>query len=260
MKRIYVILLTLLGCILVTLGLSVLFLKSGRIQTAAVRLATDELSRGLNTQVSIGSVQYDFPMRITLKDIYIEDQQQDTLLYIKDFYTRFSPLALRNQHLRFPAIELDTIRANIYQLPSGDYNYQFLIDAFASQDTTKFLIDAFASQDTTTKPFNLHVELRHIKLANAHLTFDTIDVQLPTANLALHHLCADSLDAEIHNLTSTVNVTSNSIPFEPTSISCRQGTITTSSSSMPLLRKTLLRTSTIMPTPYWWLLTSSMHK
>ena len=103
MKRIYAILLTLLGCILVTLGLSVLFLKSGRIQTAAVRLATDELSRGLNANISIGSVQYDFPMRITLKDLYVEDQQQDTLLYIKDFYTRFSPLALRRQHLRFPA-------------------------------------------------------------------------------------------------------------------------------------------------------------
>ena len=85
MKRIYAILLTLFGCILVTLGLSVLLLKSGRIQTAAVRLATDELSRGLNTNISIGSVQYDFPMRITLKDIYIEDLQQDTLLYIKDF-------------------------------------------------------------------------------------------------------------------------------------------------------------------------------
>ena len=184
---------------LVTLGLSVLFLKSGRIQTAAVRLATDEMSRGLKTNVSIGSVQYDFPMRITLKDIYIEDQQQDTLLYIKDFYTRFSPLALRNQHLRFPAIELETVRANIYQLPSGEYNYQFLLDAFASQDTTK-------------KPFNMHVELRHIKLADTHLTFDTLDVLLPTANLALHHFCLDSLDAEIHNLTSTVSVTTNNNP------------------------------------------------
>lgn len=223
MKRIYVILLTLLGCILVTLGLSVLFLKSGRIQTAAVRLATDELSRGLNTQVSIGSVQYDFPMRITLKDIYIEDQQKDTLLYIKDFYTRFSPLALRNQHLRFPAIELNTIRANIYQLPSGDYNYQFLIDAFASQDTT-------------TKPFDLHVELRHIKLANAHFTFDTVDVVMPTANLALHHLCMDSLDAEIHNLTSTVNVTSNSNPpLQVDNISARV-IATRTSVSLPILR------------------------
>ena len=168
MKRIYVILLTLLACILVTLGLSILILKSGRVQTAAVKFATEELSRSLNTNVSIGSVQYNFPMRITLKDLYIEDQQQDTLLYIKDFYTRFSPLALRSQYLRFPAIELETIRANVYQLPSGEYNY-------------KFLIDAFASRDTSMSAFDMHVELRHIKLADAHLSIDSLDILLPDA-------------------------------------------------------------------------------
>ena len=196
MKRIYVILLTLLGCLLVTLGLSVLFLKSGRIQTAVVRLATDELSRNFNSTVSIGSVQYDFPMRITLKDLYIEDQQKDTLLYIKDFYTRFSPLALRGQHLRFPTIELSTIRANIYRLPDGNYNYQFLADALASKDTTK-------------SAFNLHVELRKIELSDVHARFDSLDIAVPTASLSLHHFCLDSLDAEIHHLTTTVNVTTN---------------------------------------------------
>ena len=83
--------------------MSLLFLKSGRIQTAAVRLATDELSRGFNTNISIGSVKYDFPVRITLKDIYIEDQQRDTLLYITDFYTRFSPLAVTSAAPARPA-------------------------------------------------------------------------------------------------------------------------------------------------------------
>lgn len=199
MKRIYAILLTLLGCILVTLGLSVLFLKSGRIQTAAVRLATDELSRGLNANISIGSVQYDFPMRITLKDLYVEDQQQDTLLYIKDFYTRFSPLALRRQHLRFPAIELSTVRANVYQLPSGKYNYEFLLDALASKDTTK-------------SNFDFHVELRRIQLTDVRARYDSFDIQMPKAALALHHLCLDSLDAEIHQLTAAVNITTNSNP------------------------------------------------
>ena len=196
MKRIYVILLTLLGCILVTLGLSVLFLKSGRIQTAAVRLATDELSRGLKTNISIGSVQYDFPMRITLKDIYIEDQQRDTLLYIKDFYTHFSPMALRNQHLCFPSIELGTVRANVYQLPSGKYNYEFLVDAFASRDTTQ-------------SSFDLHVELRQIQLANVRARVDSLELTIPSAKMALHHLCGDSLDAEIQSLAATAFVTTN---------------------------------------------------
>lgn len=202
MKRIYVILLTLFGCLLVTLGLSVLFLKSGRIQTAAVRLATDELSRGLNTTISIGSVQYDFPMRLTIKDLYVEDQQQDTLLYIKNLYTRFSPLALRSQHLRFPAIELSTVRANIYQLPSGRYNYEFIADAFASQDTAK-------------STFDMHVELRQIQLSDIHARVDSLDLNIPSAKMALHHLCGDSLNAEVQSLAATAFITTNNnVPLQ----------------------------------------------
>ncbi len=191
MKKLGIILLTLFVCMLVTLSLGVLFLHSGRIQTAAVRLATDELSRGLNTTVRIGSVQYEFPMRITLKDLYIEDQQRDTLLYIKDFYTRFSPLALAEKDLRFPTIDLQTVRANVYRLPSGEYNYMFLVRAFASEDTV-------------SKPFMMDVQLRNIHLADVKARYDTFLFDVPEASLSLHHLSKDSLDAEIQQLAVKV--------------------------------------------------------
>ena len=166
MRRIWVILLTLAGCVLVTLGLAVGFLYSGRVQTAAVRFATEELSRGLNTTVSIGSVQYQFPMRITLNDIYIEDQQRDTLLYVKQLYTRFSPLALSEKQLRFPSIDLDCVRADVHQLPNGEYNYMFLVRAFASQDTTQ-------------TPLNIDIQLRHIHLQDVKAKYDTFAFDVP---------------------------------------------------------------------------------
>ena len=186
--------LTLLGCVLVTAGLAVGFLYSGKVQTAAVKLATDELSRGLNTTVRVGAVQYQFPMRITLSDIYIEDQKRDTLLYVKQLYTRFSPLALAEKELRFPSIDLDGVRADVHRLPNGEYNYMFLVRAFASNDTVK-------------KPLNIDIQLRDIHLHDVQAKYDTFAFEVPEASLSLHHLSKDSLDAEIRQLAVSVAMT-----------------------------------------------------
>jgi len=191
LKKLGIILLTLFVCMLLTLSMGVLFLHSGKLQTAAVQLAADELSRGLNTNVRIGGVQYQFPMRITLNDLYIEDQQQDTLLYIKDLYTRFSPLALAQKDLRFPTIDLSTIRANVYRTSSGEYNYMFLVRAFASNDTV-------------SKPFALDVQLHNIHLQDIKARYDSFLFDVPEASLALHHLSKDSLDAEIRQLAMNI--------------------------------------------------------
>ena len=194
MRNVWVILLTLAACVLVTLGLAVGFLYSGKVQTAAVRFATDELSRGLQTNVSIGAVQYQFPMRITLNDIYIEDQQRDTLLYVKQLYTRFSPLALSEKQLRFPNIDLDGVLADVHRLPNGEYNYMFLVRAFASEDTTK-------------TPLNLDIQLRNIHLHDVRARYDTFAFDVPEAALSLHHLTKDSIDAQIHQLAVSVSMT-----------------------------------------------------
>ena len=194
MRNVWVILLTLTCCVLITIGAAVAFLYSGKAQTAAVRFATEELSRGLKTNVRIGAVQYQFPMRITLNDIYIEDQQRDTLLYIKQLYTRFSPLALQQNELRFPNIDLDCVRADVHRLPNGEYNYMFLVRAFASKDTTK-------------RPLNLDIQLHDIHLHDVQARYDTFAFNVPEASLSLHHLSKDSLDAEIKELAVSVGMT-----------------------------------------------------
>ena len=154
----------------------------------------DELSRGLSTNVQIGAVQYQFPMRLTLNDIYIEDQQRDTLLYIKQLYTRFSPLSLTENKLCFPCIDLEGVRADVHRQRNGEYNYMFLVRAFASNDTTK-------------SPMKMDVQLRNIHLHEVQARYDTFAFDVPEASLALHHLSKDRLDAEIKQLAVGVSMT-----------------------------------------------------
>ncbi len=194
MKKIWVILLILAGCILVIVGLVVGFLSSSKIQTYAAQKATEKLSESLNTTVHIGTVQYQFPMRITLNDIYIEDRQQDTLLYVRQLYTRFSPLALAEKTLRFPTINIDGVRADVHQLPSGEYNHTFLLEAFASEDTTK-------------TPLSMNIVLKNIHLQDIQAKYDTFSFYVPESSLSLHHLSKDSLDAEIRQLAVSLTMT-----------------------------------------------------
>ena len=81
MKRVLYILGAVLAGILVICVAFVAALMSDTVETAAVRLATEELSRSLGTKAQVGAVEYHFPARVALYDVYIEDQQQDTLLY-----------------------------------------------------------------------------------------------------------------------------------------------------------------------------------
>ena len=79
-------LLYILGVLLVSLtlvgGMVVGALMSDDVETAAVQLATKELSKILGTDAHVGAVEYRFPAKIAFKDIYLADQQGDTLGYI----------------------------------------------------------------------------------------------------------------------------------------------------------------------------------
>lgn len=75
MKRLLYILGVFLTALLLVLGMLVCVLMSDKVETAVVQLATEELSRGLGTQATIGTVSYHFPARLRVKDVYIEDQQ-----------------------------------------------------------------------------------------------------------------------------------------------------------------------------------------
>ena len=75
MRRVLYIVAVLLVSLLLVGGMLVAVLMSPRVETAAVRLVTAELSRNLGTKIQVGSVEYQFPARLTLSDVLVEDQQ-----------------------------------------------------------------------------------------------------------------------------------------------------------------------------------------
>jgi translocation and assembly module TamB len=100
--------------------------------------ATSWLSGKLKTKVEIGKIYIGFPKNIVLEDVYVEDRQKDTLLYGGKLKADIAMLELLHSEVEVSRIQISDLTAKVSRvLPDTIYNFQFIIDAFASKDTVK---------------------------------------------------------------------------------------------------------------------------
>ena len=202
MKRFLYILGVLLVSLLLVGVMLVGVLMSDKVETAAVRLATAELSRALGTEASVGAVEYRFPARLAFHDVYLEDKQGDTLSYIGELYAHFSPLALRHNEIRFSHVRLTDVVADIHRLPDSTWNYSFLVEAFRTQPRE-------------SKPLRSLISVRDIRLENIRLKYEDYELYLSRSTMDLHHLSEQAIDAEIRELAATIHHTPYTIHQSP---------------------------------------------
>lgn len=129
-----IILLALLGLFL----LLVFLLQFPKIQTAVTNQVTKSLSKSLNTKVQIDRVDLDFFKTGVLENIYIEDQQQDTLLYADRLATNIGVFSLFQRNIFLNSVELTGAKIKLNRpVSDSTFNFAFLVDAFQPEpDTT----------------------------------------------------------------------------------------------------------------------------
>ena len=192
MKRFLYIVAVLLVSMLLVGGILVAVLSSSQVETAAVRLVTAEFSRAFGTHAQVGSVEYRFPARIAVRDIYIEDKQRDTMLYVGELYAHFSPLALRNGEIRFSHARLSNVNANLYQLPDSTWNYAFILSAFQAQE----------KQDSS--PFSGILTVKDVQFDAIRVRYGAYVYEVPHAEMDLHHLSMSLIDAQITEMRARI--------------------------------------------------------
>lgn len=122
-----------------------MLVNSPRVQErVSVTLAT-ELENQIGTRVSLGGVRWLFPTDIIVDSISIDDQEGEKLLSIPHIAAKieWKPLLktwARGENLRISVRNIRIFRPhfNIYRNSSDStFNYQFLVDAFASKKEQK---------------------------------------------------------------------------------------------------------------------------
>ena len=153
------------GIILLLLLLLCGLLTLPSVQTSITQKVTDELKSRFGVDISVGYVGINFKGNVVMEDLYLPDCNKDTLAYIKRLEAGFNPaIVWSDSKLTLSKVDLDSFK--IYVSSNADvYNFEYLIDAFSSTDTT----------DVDTTPSKFDMELSDISLKRGILKYDIID-------------------------------------------------------------------------------------
>ena len=108
------------------------------VQKRTAIIALNRLKPKLDTEMGLSGIRIRLFNRIELRGLYINDRQNDTLLYIHRLTAQFSGRDLLQHHVSVHRLQLDDFSVNIYRdsLHTSP-NFQFIIDAFSRKpDTT----------------------------------------------------------------------------------------------------------------------------
>ena len=142
MKRILLLTLKIFGGIVIFLLVLLIggavALNNSSVQNKMVDYATEMLQEKLNTKVSIDSVSVNFlRQKASIKGLYVEDQQQRTLLQAERLGVEFDLWDLLQNKVEISEAHLEGVKARLYHPKDSVANYQFVIDAFKKDKTKK---------------------------------------------------------------------------------------------------------------------------
>lgn len=173
------------------------------IQKRLSVLAAQELSRIMQTEVSIGNIDLGLLNRIIIQNVYLEDKSGQELLKVARLSAKIELSPLLHGRIRISSIQLFGLNAHLNrQTPESKPNFQFILDAFASKDTVK-------------KKSNIDLRINSVLIRRGQIYYDLLSaaqtpgrfntnhlgIQNFSATLSLKALTPDSLNAQIKRLS-----------------------------------------------------------
>ncbi len=120
--------------ILIALIVFAFAIRTAPVQTYLAKKATEFLTKELGTTVSIEKVDIVFVDRVDLKGVLLMDEQNDTIANIHSLLVNVSGIGAFSNKIHIDEATLDggVVKINRDSL-TGDYNYWFIEDYFASE-------------------------------------------------------------------------------------------------------------------------------
>ncbi|AKH93479.1 translocation/assembly module TamB domain-containing protein [Elizabethkingia anophelis] len=117
------------------------------------------LENKIKTKVSLEKVYVAFPNNLKLQNLYLKGQDVDTLLAVRKLDVGLNMMKLMSSTADITSVDLEGINANVVRNPEGKFNFDYIINAFATSD----------KEESSSKPFI--ISLNKIKLKDIGVTF-----------------------------------------------------------------------------------------
>lgn len=114
----------------------VILINLSPVQNFVAQKAVNYLSEKLGTKVSLKHIRIDLLNSATLEGLYIEDKSKDTLLYAGEAQLKITDWFFLKKKPVISYVGLKNAFVNLRRKRTSDqWNYQFVIDAFAGKST-----------------------------------------------------------------------------------------------------------------------------
>jgi TamB, inner membrane protein subunit of TAM complex len=166
-----------LSLLLIVVGILV-FINTNSGKKVVKNKVEKYLSNKLHSTVSIGNVDYSLPKWLEIKNVYIEDQKKDTLLFGEELSVDVDMIKLIKGNTDINKIFLKNIAIHVSRSENDTlFNYQFILDAF-----------------TGNKKTTINKDTAEMKLTLSKLIFDNVNLTFKDS------LIGNNFNASIKNL------------------------------------------------------------
>ena len=166
-----------------------LLLDIPAVQNFVAHKAAEFASEKLDTRVSIDRLNVELPNKINLYDFYVEDYQQDTLLYVGHLRTNLKSV---RGGIYFGAAFAEKAKLYIVEAPSGDMNIKEVADRISKnrENRKNFRLEI---QSAEVDSLELHIEQSEPR--NPEYGVDYSDMQLLDLDAKVENLTIESVNA-----------------------------------------------------------------
>lgn len=162
----------------------------------------NRLSDFLDTEIHIGRTDMGLLNRVIMDDVLIMDQQQDTLLRAARLSAKLDFLAILKGKIVINNAQLFGCYVNIYQNnPKGKTNLQFILDAFASKDTTEKKDIDLRINSILIRRGEVRFNKRFVAETPGVFNPSHLHIKQLSTNIALKAFTKDSLNFQVKRLS-----------------------------------------------------------
>lgn len=175
------------GVIWTLMGLSVTLLVLPQVPVVQEYLGSKvstALSDKLDTDVSVGRVVVGIPNRVIIDDVNLDDQSGQRMLHAARMSVKIDLIDLIQGKVSIPSAQLFGMIANLYKERQDTVaNFQFVIDALSSEDTTSH------------KPLDLSIGSLIIR--HGQVRYNQLDVPSSASGFSANHINATDISTHI---------------------------------------------------------------
>lgn len=156
-----------IGSVILLLVLAIVLLRLPPVQNFVTQKVISFVSSKTHTRIELKRLYISFPKSIVLENMFAEDLQHDTLLYVDKLSVDIDMMKLLHNTVEINKVSLSGANANIFRSEAdSSFNFKFIIDAFVSKEPKAPKPD----KDTTATPWKIQVS--KVRLDNIRATFN----------------------------------------------------------------------------------------